>query len=227
MFSTKILLLKSRLSFPILRKVSSDIYRKFHAMRFRLCGLHFMISKQAAPAPQTETESLPHLATHRSQTPANAGATSPGSIGADLAANQHSSLSCPFLALPIELRLEIYRIALQDRINTVLLLCANKDFKPITPDYRGAMALLHTNRLIRAESAREMLPMVESEHSWREYRFIRLLTTAAYARKHGLSLQDSPSQEETNRAYGMKITVGYLSLMLQRCLSRSSIVDHT
>lgn len=89
------------------------------------------------------------------------------------------------------------------------------------------MALLHTNRLIRAESAREMLPMVESEHSRREYRFIRLLANAAHARKHGLSLQDLPSQEETNRAYGMKVTVGYLSLMLQRCLPRSSTVNHT
>lgn len=196
-------------------------------MQFRLCGLHFMISKQAAPAPQIETGLPPHLATHRSQYPANVGAMSTVRGGAKPAAEQHSSPSCPFIAIPTELRLEIYRIALQDRIHTVLLSCANKDFKPITPYYRGAMALLHTNRLIRAESAREMLPMVESEHSWREYRFIRLLTTAAYARKHGLSLQDSPSQEETNRAYGMKVTVGYLSLMLQRCLSRSSIVNHT
>lgn len=70
-----------------------------------------------------------------------------------------------FTKLPTEIRLVIYRFALDDEIADI----TNHDrvltrYFSVT-GYQGALALLHTSRLVRAESARELLPVLELECS--------------------------------------------------------------
>lgn len=65
-----------------------------------------------------------------------------------------------FLKLPIEIRLIIYKLALQDTLTSPDLTRPGASY----PRCRGALALLLTNKLIRAESAKEMQPIVKSEH---------------------------------------------------------------
>lgn len=65
-----------------------------------------------------------------------------------------------FLKLPIEIRLIIYKLALQDTLTSPDFTRPSASY----PKYRGALALLLTNKLIRAESAKEMQPIVKPEH---------------------------------------------------------------
>lgn len=66
-----------------------------------------------------------------------------------------------FLDLPAELRLAIYKLAMEDLITT-LPPPDSPIMAKLRPRYRGALALLHTNRSIRQESAREMLPLIQA-----------------------------------------------------------------
>lgn len=66
----------------------------------------------------------------------------------------------PFMNLPTEIRLVIYSFALQD----ILSPPAIAHSRVPRPSCRGTLALLLTNKLIRAESAGEMHPILKSEH---------------------------------------------------------------
>lgn len=70
-----------------------------------------------------------------------------------------SSPPFPFMKLPIELRLQVYNLAIQETIKCNLRDCINGYPSRL---YRGALALAHTSRTLRAESVREMLPVVQS-----------------------------------------------------------------
>lgn len=58
-----------------------------------------------------------------------------------------------FMKLPPEIRLEIYRLALEDTLDSPAM--HSRVLRP-----RGALGLLLTNKLIRAESAKEMHPIL-------------------------------------------------------------------
>lgn len=71
----------------------------------------------------------------------------------------------PLEKLPTELRLRIYKLALQGILNYL----RSRNFVGLflsrdgLAKYRGALALCHTSRSIRAESVRELLSVLETK----------------------------------------------------------------
>ena len=81
-----------------------------------------------------------------------------------------SSPPFPFMKLPIELRLQIYNLAIQETIEHAFRTSTSVDGP--NPKYLGALALAHTSSTMRAESVREMLPVVQAEYTkWRRTYF--------------------------------------------------------
>jgi hypothetical protein len=66
----------------------------------------------------------------------------------------------PFMQLPPELRVMVYKFALQDVVDPILSSDPG-DVKRPEP-FRGALALLHTSRLLRWESCRPMQRIVQA-----------------------------------------------------------------
>lgn len=124
-----------------------------------------------------------------------------------------------FAGLPTELRLQIYRTALQDIIDEVL---ANNEFEPGWLKYRGALALLHTNRSIRAESAREMLPIVEVEFTRLGRRWQELDEIIKFAEYEWPSAYEC-MEEERERACERRNAMGEIKAMLEKCLACSFV----
>lgn len=84
----------------------------------------------------------------------------------------------PLLRLPSEIRLMIYAFALENTIDAVRAVSFLKDMSTTPcPPIHGALALLHTNSLIRSKSsdAMEFLAKAHFDHLDREQtRVIRL-----------------------------------------------------
>lgn len=109
-----------------------------------------------------------------------------------------------FLRLPAELRTEIYKLAMEETLTQVNRPGTLAFRALIEPQYLGALALLHTNRKIRSESAREMLPLAEKE------------CNTVRARAGALPVRDKP----TICCFSAKCTIcsEYEAWMLQRML---------
>lgn len=72
---------------------------------------------------------------------------------------------CPFFKLPTELRLEIFRFAIQHALDLVNP-PPNTDYRySATQTTRGALALLYTCRTLRAESIDAMEPLANASRS--------------------------------------------------------------
>lgn len=144
------------------------------------------------------------------------------------AADADANLSSPFVSLPTELRLQIYRLVLEDIINDLpcytylSLACFCHDLLK----YQGGFALFHTSKSIRAESVRELLPVVES----------KLAKATAKATACWMELRQTIKQEpelsynELQQARArircndrMEVMLGYLKDMVQKCLPKASV----
>jgi hypothetical protein len=66
----------------------------------------------------------------------------------------------PFMELPAELRVHIYALAFKDIVDFITP--TTPKLKGPSPELRGALALLHTNKKLRAESRRELLILVNA-----------------------------------------------------------------
>lgn len=66
------------------------------------------------------------------------------------------------MKLPVEVRCIIYELALQDTVDFITSTTTDSKCAPIK--LRGALALLHTSRVIRAESSDEMLALTMAHH---------------------------------------------------------------
>jgi hypothetical protein len=63
----------------------------------------------------------------------------------------------PFMQLPLELRVMVYKLALQDIVDPILS-SDSRDVEEPKP-FHGALALLHTSQLVRLESCSAMDPI--------------------------------------------------------------------
>jgi hypothetical protein len=124
-----------------------------------------------------------------------------------------------FEGLPPELRLQIYRKSLQDTIDKVL---AHDCFPPGWLEYRGALALLHINSTFRAESAPEMLPIVEVEFTRLGRRWQELDEVIKFAEYEWPSAYEC-MEEERERACERRNAIGEITAMLEKCLSCSFV----
>lgn len=139
-------------------------------------------------------------------------ATPSAASTSNTAATNPQKLSPTFAGLPTELRLQIYRIALQDIINEVM---EQDAFEPGWLEYRGALALLHTDRSIRAESAREMLPIVQSE--W----IISGIMWQSFDDAMEDMEDDYEEDEVREIARQQRVAMGSIKAMLDKCLAGS------
>jgi hypothetical protein len=64
----------------------------------------------------------------------------------------------PFMQLPPELRVMVYKLALQDMVDPIL--CSGPGDAEDPKAFHGALALVHTSRLVRLESCRDMYSIV-------------------------------------------------------------------
>lgn len=134
---------------------------------------------------------------------------------------------CPsFTGLPVELRLQIYKLAIQDTIKDFLR-SPNRMMHVLLyrrKAYRGGLALLHTNRMVRAESARDMLLVVEAELVSRKAYVDDLESRwaeAVYSDWQGYySLGNAPSMSELSDASSEVCVLKDLKFMVGRCLSK-------
>jgi hypothetical protein len=68
----------------------------------------------------------------------------------------------PSMKLPAELRLQIYALALKDIVHFITPTPTTPKLEGPKPELRGALALLHTNKKLRAESRCELLTLVNA-----------------------------------------------------------------
>ena len=73
-----------------------------------------------------------------------------------------SEHTCPLFKLPTELRLEICRLAIQHALDLVSPSDKTRSKCPAIQTTRGALALLYTCRILRAESIRAMEPLAKA-----------------------------------------------------------------
>ena len=141
-----------------------------YTMWLRLCCFHRPTSRQAGAHTQC-LNGTRHAPTSSSDNPMDTASTSKRQKKSENAAS-------PFLKLPAELRLAIYKLAMEDLIatlpppNSVLM-------ARLRPRYRGALALLHISTSIRQESTREMLPLIQAHCEKLEAHARSLLETSA------------------------------------------------
>lgn len=77
---------------------------------------------------------------------------------AEDANREHSQEAFPFMSLPPELRVMIYKLALQDTVDAILSSASSSPDEP--PPYLGALALLHASSIVRQESCESLLPII-------------------------------------------------------------------
>lgn len=101
------------------------------------------------------------------------------------ATNSSPNQSSPFAKLPAELRIAIYKFALQATMDSICpeTIFGNTGLK-IQAEYSGALALLHTSKIIRAESAQQMLPIVQTKLSSWEESYRRTMATCNSGKRH-------------------------------------------
>lgn len=135
-----------------------------------------------------------------------------------------SAKLCPsFTGLPVELRLQIYKFPIRDTIEIFLPQLLHDHFISGS-GYSGALALLHTSRMLRAESLREMLAVVEAEHARREAysdKLENLRAKADYAYTQDQPFhEDIPAYKEVEEAEEKACMLLNLKFMVELCLSK-------
>lgn len=87
--------------------------------------------------------------------------------------------------------------------------------EPIYPTYRGTLALLHVNKMLRFESARELLPIAQAEQDRCEEFCTQLDREAQAAFRQGSSFQGTPpSEADSARSIMRKFAIEHLRSML-------------
>jgi hypothetical protein len=66
----------------------------------------------------------------------------------------------PFMQLPPELRVMVYKLALQDVVDPILSADSGDAKEP--KQFHGALALLHTSQIVRRESCRAVIPIARA-----------------------------------------------------------------
>lgn len=133
-------------------------------------------------------------------------------------ATASSNQPFPFMKLPPELRLQIYKIAIEDANKTFCLTFDFSEERRIRPKHCGALGFLHTSKEIRAESAKEMVRVAVSQHwRWRNRRcFIQK------AEQNSLTSLRPALREKLMRAVTIELMVKDMEMALFRCVSPSS-----
>lgn len=130
--------------------------------------------------------------------------------------------------LPTELRLKIYKLAIEDTIERHLALSTRREPTHLIRQegYKGALALVHTSRMVRAESAREILSAVEAEFARREafyYNLYRLSNELFCPGIAESSNPNAPTIEEMADARLKAVVLHALRFMVKRCSSESAV----
>lgn len=94
----------------------------------------------------------------------------------------------------------------------------------LRPQYLGALALLHTNRAIRAEFAREMIPFVQAWFQSLEAYTKRILA-AFPAEEVRDGLDDERAKDEVNYAVRREHAMGNVKSVLWRVVLSWPLVD--
>lgn len=140
------------------------------------------------------------------------------------AANADANSSSPFANLPTELRLQIYRLALEDIINDLLcytyvgLAC----FRGGLSKHQGGFALFHTSKSIRAESVRELLSVVDTKLAKATARWMELRQTIKQEPEPSYN-ERKQAKAEFEYAEGMQVMLENLEEMVQKCVSKASV----
>lgn len=107
---------------------------------------------------------LTHRKATRSPIPGNSDASTPlDTMAAQMTNSEKSQQPFPFMELPAELRVMVYKFALQDTVDAILSSTSDDAESPELS--HGALALLHTSKTVRRESCFAMLPSVTDQFS--------------------------------------------------------------
>lgn len=132
--------------------------------------------------------------------------------------------SCsPFTKLPAEIRIAIYRLALQAIIDPFR--SGGFEFETsnsLQPKYHGALALLHTNKSIRAESAQEMLAVLPPKPTSFMEEFQKMYATHLASNRH---LHKKADRNIPQLVMERVCVISDLRCMALRCLGDSSDVE--
>jgi hypothetical protein len=83
-------------------------------------------------------------------------------VPAEIADSERPQEAFPFMQLPPELRVMVYKLAIQDIVDPILSADSGDAKEP--KQFHGALALLHTSQLVRLESCGTMRPIARAHH---------------------------------------------------------------
>lgn len=130
----------------------------------------------------------------------------------------------PSMTLPAEIRTKIYKMSLHDNIMTILSARYFRTTTTLRPQYLGALAFLHTSRAIRAEFAREMIPLVQAWCQSLEGHSKRVLA-APLAEEFGYGLDVKRAEDQINYAERRAHAMGNVKSVLWRVVLSWPLVD--